>query len=62
MAKLEGKQTCLLCGSRLVEAGTSNLIDGCRYKGLKELAHEDWIVCPQCYKQSLQTGDWHKEG
>ena len=44
---------CLRCGEITEEAGTSNQIDGCCYKG-----RGAWIICPKCYAQNEQ-GDWY---
>lgn len=54
------ENTCLACGTKIVPAGISNQIDGRRYHGRRELADEEWVVCPKCYEQNLQTGDWQK--
>jgi len=53
------KQKCLNCSSEIIPAGESNQIDGRRYHGLKEFCNEDWVVCPQCWKQDEETGDWY---
>ena len=54
------RMTCMICGKKAIPAGTSNQIDGKRYHGLKELAGEEWVVCPHCYKQNDGTGDWNR--
>jgi hypothetical protein len=41
-------------------AGISNQIDGRHYHGLKELADEEWRVCPKCYRQK-DNGDWVRD-
>jgi hypothetical protein len=54
-------ETCLVCGAELIPAGIGNQIDGRQYHGLKELASTEWTVCPNCYEQNEETGDWQKK-
>ena len=49
---------CINCCNKVVPAGVSNQIQGRRYKGLKELADTEWVVCPECFEQDEETGDW----
>lgn len=52
---------CNRCGTAIIEAGISNMIDGRCYHGLKELACKEWVVCPECYEQNQNTGEWTKK-
>lgn len=52
-------KVCLVCGAKMITAGISNQISGRRYRGLKELIDEEWIVCPDCYYQD-GLGDWDR--
>ena len=51
-------KTCTNCGHIMEPAGSSNQIQGRRYKGLKEFADSEWVICPNCFEQNEETGDW----
>lgn len=53
-------ETCWGCNTILSSAGISNQIDSRRYKGLKEFADDQWIICPVCYLR-LDNGDWQAQ-
>lgn len=61
MGQIDRENTCLQCGTQIIPAGTSNQIDGKRYSGLKELADDEWVVCPNCFEQDQNTGDWDRK-
>jgi len=57
---IDRENTCIRCGSKTEPAGISNQIEGRHYHGLKELADEEWRVCPKCYRQK-DNGDWVRD-